>query len=100
MYIHPVPEGSAGSCDIVGCHKPTQAIFYYEREMGGKGLFLCSEHEWTESFDNLMSIKMKCPTCNSDSIKVDRVEDGQAYAECELGHIYLVTPLGKGEDNG
>ncbi len=97
MYIHPVPKGTGGNCEIVGCHQPTEAIFYYEEEMGGKGLFLCSEHEWTESFDNLMSMQMKCPTCKSEAIKIDGVDDDQAYAECELGHIYLIE---KGENNG
>ncbi len=92
MFIHPVPKGTAGICIVEECEQLVEAIFYYEESMGGVSLALCSQHEWEEAFENLMSRQMKCPTCGSEAVKISGVSEDQAYAECELGHIYMIEP--------
>ncbi len=92
MHIHPVPKGTYGTCVVIGCEELVEGIFYYEEGMGGVSLLLCHEHGWEEDFEYLMSVQMKCPTCKSEAVKIDGVSEDQAYAECELGHIYMVEP--------
>ncbi len=99
MHIHPVPRGTKGICVKKNCEQLVEAIFYYEESMGGVSLALCGEHEWEEAFENLMSVQMKCPVCKSEAIRIDGVDDDQAYAECELGHIYMIEPQ-EDDDNG
>lgn len=99
MYIHPVPKGTAGICVVKDCEQLVEAIFYYEKTMGGVSLALCTKHNWEEDFEYLMSVQMKCPTCKSEAASIAGVDEHQAYAECELGHIYMIEPR-EDDDNG